>query len=660
MPAGSRFCSHCDTQASPPARSPAAAAAAPGSAMPRKKPFSVKQKKKQLQDRRERKRQGFPDGVRSSSHSRSGSHDRHEEQTDTSDSESFTLQVRKINQQPALRRPGEKGYDPNRFRLHFEKQSREEIEQRKKLMQEKVIELIPETELEVDIDNIYKPGSVLDFPKRSPWNYTMSKEQLLVQEEKAFREYLEKIYSTFDPAALSYFEHNLETWRQLWRVLEMSDIILLITDIRHPVLHFSPALYDYVTGEMKRSLILVLNKIDLAPPSLVAAWKHYFQQKFPQLHVLCFTSYPRDTQDETDPSTVFQKRRRRRRLRTMAVGPRQLLKACETITQGKVDLSSWREKMERDCAGSRAGELTDEDEDDEETAAVMVEHQTDTAMEVCRGPGELYKDSILTLGCVGFPNVGKSSLINGLVGRKVVSVSRTPGHTKYFQTYFLTPTVKLCDCPGLIFPSLVDRQQQMLAGIYPVAQIQEPYSSVGYLAARIPVHTLLKLQHPEQEHQQGKTQGQHPVQEQTQSPAKFTAWDLCEAWAVKRGYRTAKAGRSDVYRAANSILRLTVDGRLCLCMRPPAYTAHKAYWLQHSETLEIAALQEAHRQQTKQSSEDEEEISSSDQEDDEKDQDADEEGEGDRAELRPAPSSRGKRATLLSNNKFAVLGEDEC
>lgn len=26
-----------------------------------------------------------------------------------------------------------------------------------------------------------------------------------------------------------------QTWRQLWRVLEMSDIILLITDVRHPV-----------------------------------------------------------------------------------------------------------------------------------------------------------------------------------------------------------------------------------------------------------------------------------------------------------------------------------------------------------------------------------------------------------------------------------------
>lgn len=34
---------------------------------------------------------------------------------------------------------------------------------------------------------------------------------------------------------LSYFELNLETWRQLWRVIEMSDIVLVIVDIRFPV-----------------------------------------------------------------------------------------------------------------------------------------------------------------------------------------------------------------------------------------------------------------------------------------------------------------------------------------------------------------------------------------------------------------------------------------
>lgn len=44
-----------------------------------------------------------------------------------------------------------------------------------------------------------------------------------------------------------------------------------------------------------------------------------------------------------------------------------------------------------------------------------------------------------------------------------MSVSRTPGHTKYFQTYYLTPTVKLCDCPGLVFPSRVNKQLQVEA-----------------------------------------------------------------------------------------------------------------------------------------------------------------------------------------------------
>lgn len=39
----------------------------------------------------------------------------------------------------------------------------------------------------------------------------------------------------FDMANLSYFELNLETWRQLWRVLEISDIILVIVDIRYAV-----------------------------------------------------------------------------------------------------------------------------------------------------------------------------------------------------------------------------------------------------------------------------------------------------------------------------------------------------------------------------------------------------------------------------------------
>lgn len=46
-----------------------------------------------------------------------------------------------------------------------------------------------------------------------------------------------------------------------WRVLEISDIIMIIVDIRHPVIHFPPSLYHYVVNEMKRKLVVVFNKV---------------------------------------------------------------------------------------------------------------------------------------------------------------------------------------------------------------------------------------------------------------------------------------------------------------------------------------------------------------------------------------------------------------
>lgn len=38
------------------------------------------------------------------------------------------------------------------------------------------------------------------------------------------------------------------------------------------------------------------------------------------------------------------------------------------------------------------------------------------------------------VGMVGYPNVGKSSTINRILGAKKTSVSATPGKTKHFQT----------------------------------------------------------------------------------------------------------------------------------------------------------------------------------------------------------------------------------
>uniref|UniRef100_A0A8C4RNW1 Guanine nucleotide-binding protein-like 1 n=1 Tax=Erpetoichthys calabaricus TaxID=27687 RepID=A0A8C4RNW1_ERPCA len=519
--------------------------------MPRKRPFSAKQKKKQLQVNRERKR-GLTDELNLGQNSRSGGIEKPlDENMDTSDGESLSHMVRKVNQQP---RPyGGRNYDPNRYRLHFFRETREELEHRKKIAQERILQLVQSLKWKWTLITY----TMLDFPKRPVWDYHMSKEQVLEREEKSFQEYLNRIYCQYEPTQLSYFEHNLETWRQLWRVMEMSDILLLITDVRYPVLHFPPALYSFIRTDMKKSLILVLNKIDLAPPALVVAWKHYFHSIFPELQIVCFTSFPRSKSGDQNPEGVFRKRQKRRPSHwAAAVGSTQLLKACETIVAGRVNLTCWQEKIDKDAAASSHQDAGGSDEDNEDET-ISMEHFDDASEELGMPCQELYKEGVLTLGCVGFPNVGKSSLVNGLVGRKVVSTSRTPGHTKYFQTYFLTPSVRLCDCPGLIFPSLVNRHLQILAGIYPVSQIQEPYTTVGYLAERIPIQKILKLKHPKEN--------------EGSADPHWCAWDICEAWAEKRGYKTAKAARNDVYRAANSLLRLATDGRLCLCMQPPEY-----------------------------------------------------------------------------------------
>ncbi|KAG0418186.1 Large subunit GTPase 1 [Dictyocoela roeselum] len=54
------------------------------------------------------------------------------------------------------------------------------------------------------------------------------------------------------------------------------------------------------------------------------------------------------------------------------------------------------------------------------------------------------------VGIIGYPNVGKSSFINTIFGKKRVGVSQTPGKTKNLQTLRFGKTT-IIDCPGLVF-----------------------------------------------------------------------------------------------------------------------------------------------------------------------------------------------------------------
>ncbi|XP_050676379.1 guanine nucleotide-binding protein-like 1 [Leptidea sinapis] len=428
--------------------------------------------------------------------------------------------------------------DANRYALKFYRESDQEVRMKK---EDALKEVRPVSEKEMEIDPTDFFPAEISFPKRPEWNFNMTPAQLDAQEQKYFREYIDKLRESEHWKDMSYFELNLETWRQLWRVLEMCDILLLIVDVRFAGMMFPPTLYEYVTN-INKSMILVLNKVDLVPASVVAAWKEFLLKRCPELKVVYFTSCPGyNLAGSQSDKAGLQVRRRKGRQRMCTEGATQILEACKQIVSGEVDLQSWEKKIKDE---------TDVEFDDDETEiGLTIVQKPDTSY----FSHERYKNGILTIGCVGQPNVGKSSLMNAIMGRKVVSVSKTPGHTKHFQTIFLTPQVRLCDCPGLVFPSKVPRPIQILMGSYPIAQLREPYTTIRYLAERLNLPALLRIDHPEND--------------DTWSPR-----DICDGWAKKRGFLTAKAARLDTYRAANSILRMALDGRICLWLRPIGFT----------------------------------------------------------------------------------------
>ncbi|XP_035724408.1 guanine nucleotide-binding protein-like 1 isoform X1 [Vespa mandarinia] len=574
----------------------------------RKVAFSGKAKKQQMQAKKQRQNHLLK-VVQNADY---------DDELSLTDDIEFKRSIQKINKQPQNFR--------NKYALQFFQESQEEL-RRRKMEARNTINMIPLKQQEIS-DNYFP--SELDIPKRPFWVYDMSKDQLEIKEQKYFNVYLQ----TMEKLDISYFELNLETWRQLWRVLEMSDILLIIVDIRFPVLMFPPYLYNYITKELNKDMILILNKIDLAPPPLVVAWKNYFSTHYPKLHILMFTSFPTyNLRGNTNQSEGIKKKRRKGKLKMAAEGAQKLLEACQDIVGEEVDLNSWHDKIQEEMNAEY--DLDDIDRKNN----IIIEKQDDTYVEHVK-----YKNGVLTIGCIGTPNVGKSSLMNALMGKKVVSVSRTPGHTKHFQTIYLTKTVCLCDCPGLVFPSTVPKQLQILMGSFPIAQVREPYTSVKFLAERIDLPKLLRIQHQNKDDY-------------------WSAMDICDAWAVKRNFYTAKAARPDTYRAANSLLRMSLEGRICIYVYPPNWFENKENWEQHPEVETVKWIQAKIHEEDDDVAGPMKEVYSSSEDEEEEEQKEDEDvkrsDDGISDEEESEDSSSESVVIPVVNNKFEALSHTE-
>ncbi|KAI0146372.1 putative ribosome biogenesis GTPase Lsg1 [Xylariaceae sp. FL1272] len=424
----------------------------------------------------------------------------------------------------------------------------------------------------------------LTVPRRPKWDTDTTPEELDQREREAFllwRRGLAELQE-YNDLLMTPFERNLEVWRQLWRVIERSDLVVQIVDARNPLMFRSEDLENYVkdVNPAKKNLLLV-NKADMMTTAQRKAWSKYFNEKR--------ISY-----------RFFSAHLAKEMIEARALEPEEPLHGTSSNPKTIQRLEQQNEVDRKDDLGEDTSEEeTDEDEGaglaapvpgivDDDTRILTVEELEDIFLRHAYDPDN--PDKRLEIGLVGYPNVGKSSTINALVGAKKVSVSATPGKTKHFQTIHLSDKVMLCDCPGLVFPNFATTKAELVCnGVLPIDQMREFIGPAGLITHRIPQPFLEAIY--------GIQIKTRPLEEGgTGVP---TASELLAAYAKARGFKTQGVGQPDESRAARIVLKDYVNGKLLYVEPPPSYDGdggdfnQELYDANHVPAKRRAALQAA-------------------------------------------------------------------
>lgn len=432
----------------------------------------------------------------------------------------------------------------------------------------------------------------LRIPRRPHWDESTSPEALQMTEKDSFLQWRRELAELEEEQKLilTPFERNLEFWRQLWRVIERSDVIVQIVDARNPLLFRCPDLESYVTEVSKDKVnVLLINKADLLTRKQRKAWARHFEKE--GLKTVFWSALAESNRlDAEDKGVEIEDAELRES--DLEEEIQADFKHAEKEQQQGSDVEEASTEGDEDnnvSVGDEDWQTCSEDEERDNEAAVESSFHNssrllhkDELLGVFKSvhSGRQCKEGQLTVGLVGYPNVGKSSTINTILRNKKVSVSATPGHTKHFQTLYVEPGLCLCDCPGLVMPSFVSTKAEMIcSGILPIDQMRDHVPAVSLVCQTIPRHVL------------ERTYGVNIIRprEDEDPDRPPTSEELLTAYGYMRGFMTSH-GQPDQPRSARYILKDYVNGKLLYCHSPPNINPQD-FQPQHSSFLKEDAEQ---------------------------------------------------------------------
>ncbi|MGP9796494.1 ribosome biogenesis GTPase YlqF [Halomonas sp. 86] len=185
--------------------------------------------------------------------------------------------------------------------------------------------------------------------------------------------------------------------------------------------------------------------------------------------------------------------------------------------------------------------------------------------------GDVRADRDVRVMVMGIPNVGKSTLINGLAGRKIAKTGNEPAVTKRQQKVRIDGRVALIDTPGVLWPKIEDQASAYrLAASGAIRDTAIEYTDVGIvtsaeLAKRYPdeLTTRYKLKAlPTYEVPvDNDVDADGPKKPDFLAIAGFDGHAILKEIAGKRGGLRA-GGEVDLHRGAEVLLHELRDGKL--------------------------------------------------------------------------------------------------